>query len=161
MQKATRVARFFSFLFFLVSLTLAYSYLPEQVSAFADQGKIGTIERQSFFYIAIAVFMLINITMTALIALIDKIKYRAEGFYKSVAHKEAVSNWFKMENIFINLLISFGVIYIGIYNNSSSINPGGFGFLIYFGLLLVLAGFFWLLKQVFFFKTPLSEQTSS
>ena len=152
MKKAVGVARFLSFLVFLAALILAYAYLGEQVTVFNEEGDGGTISRETFFYIGIGAFMGINIVMTALAAMLYRFPYREGGLYKSKAHKETVANWLVLENVFLNMLMVFAIVFIGIYNNAESINPGGFGYLIYFGFGLVAYGLIQLIIKLFSFK---------
>lgn len=149
MKNILSALRILTFLFFLAALVLSYSYMPGQVEAFSSGSEVQSISKASFFYISIGIFMLINLVFTALAGLIDKAAYKEGGFYRSMDHKQAISNWFKIENLLINALITFIVIFLAIFNNPESVDPAGYEWLIYLSLSLVALWLLQLLRLLF------------
>lgn len=152
MKNILSALRILGFTFFLASLVLSYSYMPDQVEAFSTEEGVQTISRADFFYLSIGLFMLINIMFTAFAALTDKAPFRTGGFFKSAEQKQAFSTWVKIENMLINVLMAACIIFLGIFNNPESLSPSGFVWLVYISIGLLALWTLQLIRVLFLYK---------
>lgn len=150
-----RFIKFFqiiSIVFFLPVLILVYAYLPEQVGLSADRyGVLGNlIDRETFFYGVLLLFVISNVLCISLGKALQKLpaRHSDEGtalFYNAPS-KMGILVWLKSFCIVLNLMFIFGLSYIGMLNNEEAISGREYNFLLYIGPILVLI---WLLLFVF------------
>ena len=127
MVKAVGIIRFLSIVLFLGILALVYAYLPVMVSLIPDNGY--TLQRESFFYYVVAIFVVVNILLSVLT------KSLQPQFQKWDADFEA---WFKMLTPVVNIYIVLLVGFIGVINNPTHISASSYAYLNFLGPILVL-----------------------
>ena len=138
MDKVLIVIRAISFALFLIATLTVHSYMPAVVQVLVgDAGNATTLEKDSFFYLVLGVFMLVNVFLIVLVALLKKIPVTSGGLFKSDYFKGRLLNWLRSFEVVLNIFIVLAVAFIGIYNNPAHFNPNAFGWLIYFGFGLI------------------------
>lgn len=146
MQRLVKFTWFITTLLFLVVLLWEYSYLPQTVEVLggAERETYGTLSRENFFYIVLAVFAFSNAMLFALRKLIlmnidQKEKRESAG---KVSLKKDISDWLLGFAGSLNVFLILALIYIGFYNNPSGVNFSHYSPLVYGGpvLMLILVG---------------------
>lgn len=136
MLKAVNLLKLLSILIFLGALVLVYAYSPGMVRLRPDAPEL-QLHRESFFYFAIAIFVVINVALLAFQKLYEK----------SIA-KEEVQAWVRGFTFVINLYLSFIVGFIGVINNLNHLKMESWNYLNYLGPALIfiwITGFIYLI----------------
>lgn len=132
MIKAVRVLNLFSTLLFAAILLLVYAYLP--ISVDLNLQGIGEMHKQDFFYNAIIIFLVLNILLRVIVKI---------GLRKLETNLNAwVSAIIFILNLYLTLIIGF----IGVWNNSTSIEPSDYAYLNYMGPVLLII---WVVGLIF------------
>lgn len=157
-----RLVKFFwyiSIIVFLITLLFVYAYLPGRVGVHADPAGIPDyyIDKATFFYTSIALFLLANIPLFILRRLLQK--HWAESHVatqKSVGRlslQKDLSNWLLSLATALNIFFIIGVVYLGIFNNAEGLDMWKFAPVVYAGPLLI-GILFIVLLYIFFKKRP-------
>lgn len=124
MIKAVKVLNVFSTLLFAIVLLTIYAYLPISVDLNIDG--FSAVHKQSFFYQALSIFIVLNIILRVIFALGLK---RLEGLLKG---------WLTLLVFIVNVYLIVLVAFIGVWNNASHIAPSGYGYLNFIGPVLII-----------------------
>ena len=129
MIKAVGIVRFLSLVLFLGGTGLVYAYLSPQVEL-SMGAEAWVVTRDTFFYVALGTFVLINIALRVL----------SQNVRKNLGRdwQDKTLAWFlaivPIVNIYITLLIGF----VGVINNPTHVSTTSFAYLNFFGPLLIL-----------------------
>ena len=148
-----KLIQIFSIIIFLGVLILVYAYLPQQVGFTVDRsGFINDhISREYFFYGMLVLFVISNILCIGLGKALEQIPAQHKTpqggtVFFNAATKNAIIGWIKSFCIILNAVFIFGLMYIGMLNNTESIKGGNFGIFLFIGPVLVII---WILMLVF------------
>ncbi len=152
MQRILKFTRLLSIILFLGVLLFVYAYLPEQVGIDADaQNEFSTfIDKEVFFYVAVTIFLLVNIIFVVFANLMQMLKVSSDGFFRSDEFKESIHNWFISFGLVINLFLISVVAFIGFFNNADYYNIASFSAFAYVGQAMIfiwIVLFFYLLMR--------------
>ncbi len=125
---------------FLGVFLFVYAYLPLDVRLyFIDT----SLNKETFFYIILGLFLLINLLFTILILLYKNIDLTSQS-----ARKQNLITWVTTLPVMLNLYLTFMVGYIGILNNASNFQGNNYGYLNYLGPILLIG---WISALIFIF----------
>jgi len=144
MDKVLKIVKLLSLILFLVTLLTVYANLPKITSLFVNELEM---TKETFFYSTLIIFSLVNLLFAILKNIFSKVKAGTDK-------KEKVRSWFLSLPVMFNFYLIFMIAYIGIINNTSSIDPSGYFYLIYLGPVLVL------IWTAAFFKIQLEKENS-
>lgn len=138
MSKVFRVLRFFSVIIFLGVLMFVYAYLPKDVVlSFIDN----TINKETFFYIVLGLFVLVNLLFTVVVILNKNLSIGGTS-----VKKQNLINWVTSLPVMVNLYLTFMIGSIGIINNANNFQGSYYSYLNYLGPILL---FSWILALIF------------
>lgn len=132
MIKAVKVLNIISLFFFAAVLLLVYAYLPVGVNMEVEG--LNQIHKQSFFYYAIIIFVVINLLLRIIITF---------GLSKS---SELFVAWFSAIIFCVNFYLTLILGFIGFLNNATHIDPSNYAYLNFMGPILLLI---WLAGIIF------------
>ena len=132
MIKAVKVLNVFSTLLFAIVLLTIYAYLP--ISVDLNLEWFSAVHKQSFFYQALGVFIILNILLRVIFGL---------GFKKL---QQLIRGWLRLLICIVNIYLIVLVAFIGVWNNATSIAPAGYSYLNYIGPSLLI---FWIGGLIF------------
>ncbi len=138
-NKFVNVAWVLTFLLFFASLTFGYAALPDRFSLYES----ASLSRETFYYLALVVFVLVNLPALVLRRLLEALPVSASLYARNEAFKERLIAWFGGFMVAINVCLITLVTYLT-QNAGSSFWE--LGVLAYFGPLLLLFCVFWLLS---------------
>ena len=136
-NKFVNVAWVLTFLLFFAALVFCYAGLPERFSLYES----ANLARETFFYLALTVFVLVNLPALVLRRLLEALPVSASLYARNEAFKERLIVWFGGFIVAINVCLITLVIYLTQNAGSSFWELGIVG---YFGPLLLLFSVFWL-----------------
>ena len=141
MVKTVKFLRVLSVILFLGVLALVYAYLPVEVQLSEEKGQL-FMHKETFFYYAIGVFLIINLFSALFIYLLTPLVMLRGG-------EEAVA-WLTGFGFVLNIYLVLLTGFVGVLNNQAHVSVGGFAYLNYLGPILILGwiiGIFYLLKS--------------
>jgi hypothetical protein len=115
---------FLSMLALLAALLYIYASLPESVVVQEDGPAIVTLSRDSFFYMVLALIILINVLV-----------YVVKKFF---LREESLRAWFHGLIITINIFFIVALFLINSYNSGERFDYSSIGFVVYGSVLLVI-----------------------
>jgi hypothetical protein len=134
--KLFRGVWFLSVLVVFASLLYTYAGLPEQVVVQEETNGQITMGRDPFFYIMVAVIVLVNI----MVYVIGKMFERDQDFRA----------WFHGLIITINIFFVIAMSHLGLYNSAESFDYSRIGFIIYGSVgLIILWAASWPVYQLY------------
>ncbi|MEQ8470437.1 MAG: hypothetical protein RIC35_04595 [Marinoscillum sp.] len=136
MLRVVNFLKVLSIILFLAILLLVYAYSPVMVNLFEGNSDL-QLNRETFFYFGITVFVVINIVLLAFQKL----------FEKNIRNDE-VRSWVRGLGFVINIYLTLIVGFIGVLNNGAHLSAAGFAYLNYLGPFLIfswICGLFYLL----------------
>lgn len=136
-QKFVNVAWVLTFLLFFGSLMFGYASLPERFSPYEST----SIARETFFYLSLAVFVLVNLPALVLRRMLEALPTSADLYARNEAFKERIITWFGGFIVALNVCLITLVTYL--WQNARG-SGDGLGFMGYLGPLLLLFCVFWL-----------------
>nr|WKN34234.1 DUF1648 domain-containing protein [Tunicatimonas sp. TK19036] len=145
--KFINVAWIFTFLGFLVVLSLSYASVPEQVAFHTDlQGEPDQfVGKETFFYLALGTFVAVNIICFIFFRLLRAVPTSSPLFYRSELFKDRISAWFSSFTTVINVFIICMVAYISLFNTQGDYHISQFNWIIFVAPVLFGAVVLWLL----------------
>ena len=129
MIKVVGIVRFLSLVFFLLAIGLVYAYLSTQVELGMGEDA-WVVTRDTFFYTALATFVLVNIVLRVLSQHVKKSMGR-QWQDKTLA-------WFLMIVPFVNIYISLLIGFVGVINNPTHVSASSYVYLNFLGPVLIL-----------------------
>ncbi|MEM9674042.1 MAG: hypothetical protein AAF992_15730 [Bacteroidota bacterium] len=147
LDKFIKLAWGFTFLGFLIALSLSYAFVPPQVGVQADlNGNPNQfIGKETFFYLALGLFVLVNVVCLVFYRVLEAVPVSSPLFFRSALFKRRISNWFGTFTIVINIFLICIVSYISLFNNQGDYLIGQFNWIVWVGPLLSIGVFAWLL----------------
>jgi hypothetical protein len=135
-----------SALIFFAALLLSYAFLPENVAVSASERGIPEefISKETFFYIALAVFVVINLLGSAFLRILNGVSSSSGMYFRSENFKENITSWFAGFVGIVNIFLATGGTYIALFNNQGDYQIGQFNWLIYLAPVLLLLSLVWL-----------------
>lgn len=147
MEKFVGFFRTVSFLLFTAALLWSYAYMVGQVTySYDDLGNpIYSIDRNLYFYGAIAVFLFANVICNIFVQTLKKIKTSEIGKgLRNYSLKKDLVIWTKGFAGMLNLFFSLVLFFLGLMNLAESDQSMTLGFYVYLGPLLIVAWFVYL-----------------
>jgi len=135
--------------FFLGNLLFVYAYLPENVSLYSDEfcTPIYFISKSQFFYYAFALALIVNLLLFVFSRVLEGAAVTdGRGIFPSHSFKDKTMVWFEGLISVINIFLSLGAAFIGVYNNQVDLDFNNFTYLVYLGVFLICA---WILSYGF------------
>lgn len=145
-DKFVKLAWVFTFLGFLIALSLSYAFVPEQVAFHTDS--LGEpdqfVSREVFFYIALGTFVVVNIICLVFFRVLGAMPASSTVFYRSELFKERISNWFGAFTTVMNVFLICMVAYVSLFNNQGDYQISQFNWIVWIGPVLFAAVLAWL-----------------
>jgi len=140
MDKFVGFFRTVSYLFFLAALLWSYAYLVGQVDyGLGLEGSAPIIDRNTYFFSAILVFLFVNIIISWFIKSLKKVSSAKDGKgLRNYSLKRDLLVWFKGFGGIINLVLALIMFFIGLMNISESRSAFTLNFYVYLGPILLL-----------------------
>ena len=136
-NKFVNAAWVLTFLLFFAALTFGYAALPERFSPYEGI----SLGRETFYYLALIVFVLVNLPALALRRLLEALPVSASLYARNEAFKERLIVWFGGFIVAVNVCLITLVMFL--WQNARG-SGEGLGFVGYLGPLLLLFSVFWL-----------------
>ncbi len=145
MERAVRFSWYFTIMAFLAGFMHAYAYLPEKALVMIDNGKELYISKDNFFFLGIAVFILVNLVVT----LSGNSLHKRVSMTTSVGAEfpTRVKTWFFGLTVVFNIFILFSAIIISLINDPESYNLNLFGVILFIPIILLVA---WIILGIYF-----------
>ena len=128
MNKVLRIIKFLTIVLFLITILAVYAFLPMEVSLYIDNI---VVSKETFFYTVLILFCILNFLFSSLAWFYKRLKAKD-------AKKQSIQDWTVSLPVPINWYIIFIVAYIGMINNTESVDVGSYTYLLYMGPLLVI-----------------------
>lgn len=128
MSKVLKVIKFFTMIIFLIIILTVYAKLPENTLLYVNDLMT---TRETFFYVTLILFFLINFLFSALGWLYNKSK-------TNDPKKQNLRDWLISLPVAINFYVIFMVAYIGEINDLASGGSESYFYLLYLGPLLIV-----------------------
>lgn len=154
MSRLVKYFWFLSMFIFFVTLLYVYAYLPGMVGIHAGpQGNADQfIDRSTFFYVCVGLFIITNMSLYVLKRLLQAIWLRNSATASTtparMSMREDVANWLLGFAAAINIFFVLILVYLAIFNNSEDMNQGMYSPLVYGGPVLIVI-FFLVLIYIF------------
>lgn len=146
MDKFVGFFRSVTYLLFLAALLWSYAYMVGQVDYGLGLGYDEPImDKNTYFFSAVGVFLLVNLTISWCLKNLKKIKTSDSGSgLRNYGFKQDLLVWFKGLGGILNLVLSMIMFFIGLMNIAESRNAMTLGFYVYLGPILLVAWFIYL-----------------
>ena len=141
MLKAVNFVRLLSIIIFLGTLSVVYAYL-DPVVIFSLEADMPTMHRTYFFYLGSSLFLVINILLWLLIKIIAPLIVQKFGIL--------LAGWFAALPVVVNFYICFLIGFLGVLNNTSSLELSNYVYLNFLGPILLLI---WMALAIYFMST--------
>lgn len=130
--------------FFLGMLLYVYAFLPIKVGLLYDAQGLSSwsMTKELFFYYSIGGFAMINVVIYLYRKSLAKGQRFEAVYWIEMKMGETVYHWLHGLAAAINFLLTFSVIFLGMYHNQEHFDIANYSFLIYLGPILVLGWFF-------------------
>lgn len=150
MLKFFRFFWIFTTLAYFAALLLSYAYLPEQVGIHADaEGAVDQlIDKETFFYVGLGVFIVANLLGSILLSVLSGIPARSGFYFRSESFKDSITSWFSTFVAIINIFLITAVMYIALFNNQEDFRISQFNWLIYVAPLFFVIHLIWLVMII-------------
>ncbi|MEQ9302359.1 MAG: hypothetical protein RJQ14_00475 [Marinoscillum sp.] len=129
MLRVVNFLKVLSIILFLAILLLVYAYSPVMVRLFENSSEL-QLNRETFFYYSITVFVVINIVLLAF-----------QKLYEHNIKREDVRGWVRGLGFVINIYLTLIIGFIGVINNQTHLDTEGFAYLNYLGPFLIFSWF--------------------
>ncbi len=130
---------------FVIILLYVYAYLPESVVWNpSGQTTLQTLTRDSFFYLALILFVLTNVACFIFAKMLDLFKGSASLVSKNRILQESFITWFSGLAVVINLFFIASIVFIGLTNNLDEQQLSYFYFLTFLAPVLFSICLIWL-----------------
>lgn len=150
MDKFIGFVRTFSYVIFLGAIIWAYASIAGQVTyRFDSEGQsLQIIDKNTFFFSSILIFLVTNIICIVFINVLKKIKTTEDGVgMRNRSLKLDVITWVKGFAGILNIMFTTMVFFLG-YMNMSELRLQSLSVYIYVGPLFLMIWFFYLVRIV-------------
>ena len=152
MQKVVDISRFVSLVAFLGVLLFVYAYMPEKVGVAAGENDLPNefIGKETFFYLSLGIFLATNMIFILGMKMMALFPVSDTGFFRNIAFKQNIIQWFGGLGIMINLFFISVVAFLGFFNNADYYHISTFSVFAYVGQALIfiwIVLFFYLLSK--------------
>lgn len=150
MDKLVGFIRTVSYLIFLGALIWAYASMAADVTYRfdGDGSAMEMIDKNTFFFASIAIFLVANIICVFFLNTLKKIKSTEDGQgMRNRALKLDVITWVKGFAAILNIMFTTFVFFLG-FMNMNELKMDILSFYIYIGPILLIFWFFYLVKIV-------------
>lgn len=147
MDKFIGFFRNVTILLFTGALIWSYAFMAGQVNyRFDPAGEaLGTANKDTYFFGAVAIFLLTNVVCFWFIKTLRKINTSEDGTgIRNRSLKLDLISWIKGFAGVLNLFFSLILVFLGLMNMSAGYNIKTLGFYVYLGPALILVWFFYL-----------------
>ena len=147
MDKFIGFFRNVTILLFTGALIWSYAFMASQVSYRFDPAgdALGTANKDTYFFGAIAIFLLANVVCYYFTKVLQKINTTEDGVgIRNQYLKKDLITWIKGFAGVLNLFFSLILVFLGLMNMSSDYNIKTLGFYVFLGPILILVWFFYL-----------------
>lgn len=147
MDKFVGFFRTVSYLMFLAALLWSYAYMVGQVTYRfdTDGNPVYNIDRNTYFFGALAVFIFANVVCSVFIKTLKRIKSSEDGDgLRNTSLQLDVVTWTKGFSGILNLFFSLVLFFLGLMNLAESGQSMTLGFYVYLGPVLIVSWFFYL-----------------
>ncbi|WP_305982820.1 hypothetical protein [Roseivirga thermotolerans] len=147
MDKFIGFFRTVSYVLFTAALLWSYAYMVGQVTyRFDTQGNpIYAVDRNTYFFGALAIFILTNVVCSVFIQTLKKIKTTEDGSgLRNRSLKLDLVTWTKGFAGIVNLFFGLIMFFLGLMNLAESQQSKTLGFYVYLGPILIVVWFFYL-----------------
>ena len=147
MDKFIGFFRNVTILLFTGALIWSYAFLASQVNYRFDPagGALGTASKDTYFFGAIVIFLLVNIVCLWFVKTLRKITTTEDGTgIRNKSLKMDLIGWVKGFAGVLNLFFSLILVFLGLMNMSADYNIKTMGFYVYLGPILIVIWFFYL-----------------
>lgn len=146
MLKVFKLLWVFTAIIFFAALVLSYAFLPDRVGVLADADGIANefVSKETFFYSALAIFVVINLLGSVFLGVLTAVPSASGFYFRSEDFKESITSWFSTFVGIINVFLITATLYVSLFNNQGDYTISDFNFLIYIAPLLLAASLFWL-----------------
>lgn len=136
-----------SILFFVIALIWCYAYMASQsdYSTGPMPGILENVDKDTYFFAAILLFLITNISCSWFIRTLKKIKTSEEGrgLGNRVLKRDLIG-WTKGFAGVLNLFFSLVLVFLGLMTMSNQYNIQTLGFYVYLGPILIILWLFYL-----------------
>lgn len=149
MNKITGVFRNVTWLAYLSVLIWSYAYMADAVTYQVDGlgNALGIADKDTFFFVALGAFVLVNGACAAFITVLKKVKTTEDGRgIRNRSLKQDLIGWTKGFAGVLNVFFIITLIFLTYMNLSENFRAERPGFFVYLGPLLPIAWFFYLMK---------------
>jgi len=145
MDKFVGFFRTVSYLFFLGALLWSYAYMVGQIDYGMDLSGAPLIDKNTYFFAAVIIFLLVNIIISWFLKNLKKIKSSPDGRgLRNYSLKQDLLVWFKGFGGIVNLVLALIMFFIGLMNLAESQQAFTLGFYVYLGPILLIGWFIYL-----------------
>ncbi len=147
MDKFIGFFRTVTYLLFTGALLWSYAYMTQQVTyRFDPNGSaLEVVNKDTYFFGAIAVFLLANIVCSWFINVLKKLNTTEDGKgLRNRSLKHDLITWVKGFAGVLNLFFGLILFFLGLMNLAESRDAMALGFYVYLGPVLIVAWFFYL-----------------
>lgn len=143
MSRLVKFLWFFSMLIFLIALLYVYAYMPGMVGIHAGpQGDADQfINRSTFFYVSIGIFLIANIAFYVLKKLLEEMWLRSSSSAlvspARMKRRADVADWLLGFAAALNFFFVLILIYLAMFNNSEDMSQGIYAPLVYGGPIMM------------------------
>jgi hypothetical protein len=140
-----------SILVYLFVLVYVYAFLPDQVGLlYDDLGKaILILSKSDFFYAALGLFVVTN----GIILIYRRLNRGRLNLDKTdfdeMSLLERTYHWLNGLSFIFNVILSFSILFIGMFNNSDDFDISNYIAFIYIGPILLFGWIFWFVYMQF------------
>ena len=140
------VAWVFTFIGFFAVLVFGYAVLPERVGVLADANGFANefVTRETFFYVALALFTAFNVLGFICLRVLASIPVGSPLYARNESFKEHFTAWSGSLMTAINICLICAVAYLALFNTRESGSISSFNYLIYIGPTCLLISLGWL-----------------
>ena len=142
MARIYKFYRSLSVFFYLVILLITYAYMPEKVGYLFNEYEepIRAITRGTYFYSFLGLFIVVN----TMLYLFDKQALSHLVSTSNMYLKERLTDWIRIFTGTSNMFMVLVMIFLVFSNSPNSVPIEQAIYLVYFGLLMIIACLIWL-----------------
>jgi hypothetical protein len=143
-----------SVLLFLSVLLYVYAFIPEQIAIDGSNGAVDRfVPKETFFYVALGIFIVANIVFMTLSKLLNEIPVRQGvnlvSLFKSESFKHKIVLWVISFLWILNVFFILTLVFLGLLNHPDGPQATNYTLFLYPGLLLLGFWLFILLFLIF------------
>lgn len=131
---------------FIAALLWSYMEITSTATITVDLDHIA-VSADTFFFIAVAIFLVVNLVFLGFTNVLKKIKTTEDGKgMRNRSFKLDIMGWTTGLSGIVNVFLASAVIYLGYLNMSEDFMVAGLSYFIYLGPIMLVAWFIYLGK---------------